>query len=160
MADSKKHYKPILEQHDYGNEELRDLELNRWINDLYGDLAPDEIDILLQNYDSADTAMVEVVALSDRSLMFRDLYEDIEYSPVVLPQVLGHYLQLGDVFLASLGFKNRRWHIVHLSPSYISETIEIDDEEDLDGNKYAPKNQSENQVPWPVLGPQNKRLLH
>jgi hypothetical protein len=155
MANSKKPYKPILEEH-IVSDEFHDLELNRWINDLYGDLAPDEIDILLRNYEGSMTTMVEVVALTERTLTFRDLYEDTEFTPVVMPQVLGHYLKLGDVFLTSLGLKNRRWHIVYLSPSYITETIELDDEEDLDGDKYNP----EKQGPRPVSGAYNKRLLH
>lgn len=53
--------------------------------------------------------MIEVIDIRTKSAMVMDLFEDIEFSPVVFPPAILLLLARHDVFLATLGFRQKKW---------------------------------------------------
>lgn len=92
--------------------------LNKIIQETYGDLAPDEVDILVRDFDRSVTTMIEARDLRLSSAFFIGAMDDVEFKPVLIPPALFSEIRIGDVFLATLGSRNGRWEIIWLSPAY------------------------------------------
>lgn len=106
--------------------------LNAFIEDEY-DLFPDEIDFGSTDFAKTITEMIEVIDVRPQASTFIDLFEDIEYSPVMVPKDLARLLRPHDVFLATLGYRNRKWKIIWLSPAY--KECGLGDDFDMDTEK-------------------------
>jgi hypothetical protein len=93
-------------------------QLDQSIDDLFAHLAPDEIDILAQNFVRSTTRMITVIKIGKRSSLVMDLMEDIEFDGVLFPEELNSLLRRHDVFLTTMGFRDDRWHVLYMSPLY------------------------------------------
>ncbi len=99
-------------------EKNRRMELKHEIENTFDHLANDEIEILAAEYDNSTTRMIEVIDIRTKSAMVMDLSEDIKFSPVAFPPAILSLLVRHDVFLATLGFRQKKWAVVYLSPPY------------------------------------------
>lgn len=101
----------------------RRTELKHQIESTFDHLAIDEVEILAAEYDKSTTRMIEIKDISLKSAIVKDLFEDIEFSPVVFPPDIFPLLVRNDVFLATLGFRRKKWEIVFLSPPYETQSF-------------------------------------
>jgi hypothetical protein len=62
--------------------------------------------------------MIEIVYMKVRSCTVMDLFEDIEFKPVVFPTELMPLLRRRDTFLVTMGMHNNKWEVVYMSTSY------------------------------------------
>lgn len=92
--------------------------LDRCIEKLFGHLAPDEVDTLAETFQNPQTRMFEIVHTKSKDYTLMDLFEEIEFKPVVFPAELMLLLRRRDVFLATIGLDNNQWRVLHMSNSY------------------------------------------
>lgn len=104
-------------------EEERINRLNAAIEMHFGDLDPDEVEILERDFEETTTRMIEVVEVRSRGTKMMDLYEEEEFKSVQLPREISGFLRRHDVFMVTLGLKDGGWQMLHMSPSY--ESIQI-----------------------------------
>jgi hypothetical protein len=93
-------------------------QLDQTIGALFAHLAPDEVDILAQNFIRSTTRMITIIKIGARGSLVMDLMEDIEFKPVLFPEILHPLLRNNDVFHVTMGFRNDRWHVLYMSPLY------------------------------------------
>lgn len=93
-------------------------QLDQSIDDLFAHLAPDEVEILAQDFVRSTTRMITVIKIGTRGSLVMDLMEDLEFKGVLFPEKLHQLLLRNDVFLATLGLRDGRWHVLYLSPLY------------------------------------------
>ncbi len=93
-------------------------QLDQSIDDLFTHLAPDEVDILAQNFIRSTTRMITIIQIGERGSLVMDLMEDIEFKPVLFPEELFQLLRRNDVFLVTMGFRDEGWHVLYMSPLY------------------------------------------
>lgn len=93
-------------------------QLDQSIDDLFAHLAPDEVDILAQNFVRSTTRMITIIKIGARGSIVMDLMEDIEFKPVLFPEELFQLLRRNDVFLMTMGFRDGGWHVLYLSRLY------------------------------------------
>ncbi len=70
------------------------------------------------NFELTDTRMIEITKIRKYDTTAIDPFEDFEFRPLVFPQKIHFHLKKGDVFLATMGFKEGIWFITELSPPY------------------------------------------
>lgn len=99
-------------------------ELSELIKENYGEMGPVEIDRIAANYPRVITRMLEVTEVRPQATVLMDLFEELEFKPVIFPDNLRALLRAEDVFLATLGYEKGKWEIIHLSPPYESEEFE------------------------------------
>jgi hypothetical protein len=107
---------------DMDNERIN--RLSSLIEERFGYLAPDEVDILAGEFTESTTQMVEIIDVKPRSALLMDLFEDIEFKPVALPKEMLPYLRRHDTFLATLGYRDNKWEVVYMSPPYANVEFE------------------------------------
>lgn len=88
-----------------------------------------------RSYDEIMTEMFEVIDVKPRGVLLMHLFEDIEYPQVAFPEKVRPLLKRHDAFLITLGRNQRKWHVLNMSPPYVSEFIDYghghgDDDED------------------------------
>ena len=103
----------------HAEESERISKLTSHIEDVFGDLAPDEVEILADSYANSTTTMVEIIEIRPRGSFLMDLMTDIEFRPVIFPKEILSLLRRRDVFLATMGHRDGRWHVLYLSPPYL-----------------------------------------
>lgn len=94
------------------HDRVRLRQVEQTINDMFGELAPDEVDVLAEAFEKTTTRMFEVVELHARRSVLADLFDETEFKPVRLPPLLTYQLAPGDVFLMTLGYRSGSWHLV------------------------------------------------
>lgn len=104
-------------------EEERLADLDQCIEKLFGHLAPDEVDILSRRFRRVENRMIEIVETKARSCTAMDLFEELEFKPVVFPAELMPLLRRRDSFLATIGMQKNKWEVVYMSKSYREENI-------------------------------------
>jgi hypothetical protein len=104
-------------------EEVRINELEAGINILFGALAPDELDVLAQSYETSTMQMLEIIDTRKKSMTAMDLNTDVEFNAVLFPAELRPLLRRHDVFLAMIGRRDDRWHVLYMSPLYREFTL-------------------------------------
>lgn len=105
------------------HETARRTHLNAFIDQNFGHLIPDEVEILASSYQKSETRMLEVVHVRPRSSVLMDLHEDLEFKPVRFPKELTSLLKKHDVFLGTIGFKDSVWTVLYLSPCYLTDDL-------------------------------------
>jgi hypothetical protein len=104
----------------FASEDARIQELNCRILDHYDHLAEDEIQCLEFDCDASFTEMIWVVEVNKADVLVWDYIHDVDHSKVVFPSDLHELLRPRDVFLATLGMRSGKWHVLYLSPRYES----------------------------------------
>jgi len=107
------------------SEQSRYVRLNALIDELFGHLAPDELEMLAAGYEKSEMRMLEAVYIRPQSSILMDLYEDLEFKPVLFPKELMPFLRRHDVFLGTIGFRDSAWTIIYLSPCYSTDLVSI-----------------------------------
>jgi hypothetical protein len=105
------------------SEESRCARLDALIDEIFGHLAPDEIETLAAGYEKSEMRMLEVVRIRPQSSILMDLFEDLEFKPALFPKKLMPLLKRHDVFLVTIGFKDAAWTVIHLSPRYSTDWV-------------------------------------
>jgi len=73
----------------------------------------------LAQYEDFIFEMFQVHTIGSKHVKLMHLFEDEIFSPVVFDKELHSLLKLNQVFLMKLGFKNRKWHVIYMSPPYV-----------------------------------------
>ncbi len=100
------------------DEQNRWNQIDRTIDELFGHLADDEIEILEQSYSKSITTMIIVTKVGVKVSQVMELKRNFEYRKVLFPVELGGLLLRDDVFFTTMGFRDGKWHVIHLSPLY------------------------------------------
>jgi hypothetical protein len=105
------------------HESMRANDLNRTIEEVYGHLASDEVEILAITFDNAFSEMFEVLRVGRKNCLFGILGKlDASLSVMVPPEITAD-LKRYDPFWAVVGRKQGTWHLIYLSPLYSSNAV-------------------------------------
>lgn len=102
----------------FASEDARIQKLNDSIFESYDCLAEDELRCLESECEVAFTEMIWIIQVNKTDVLVWDYIHDIDYPKVVFPHDIQLLLRPRDVFLATLGMRDGRWHVLFLSPRY------------------------------------------